>query len=68
MTVLGSDSVLHGTVPFHGRRVPRPRSRPPRQFTSAEFEVEAKILAHDGEVRPRTDYLAACSNDDDGYS
>ncbi|MEU2736329.1 hypothetical protein ABZ656_13065 [Streptomyces sp. NPDC007095] len=52
MTALGSDSALHGTVPFRGRRVPRPRSRPPRQFTSAEFEVEAKVLARDGEVRP----------------
>ncbi|MFF4249648.1 hypothetical protein ACFY1L_00345 [Streptomyces sp. NPDC001663] len=52
MTAPGSDSALHGTVLFHGRRVPRPRSRPPRQFMSAEFEVDAKILAHDGEVRP----------------
>jgi hypothetical protein len=52
VTALGSDSALHGTVPFRGRRVPRPRSRPPRQFTSAEFEVEAKVLARDGEVRP----------------
>ncbi|WP_405945179.1 hypothetical protein [Streptomyces sp. NBC_00932] len=52
MTVLGSDSALHGTVPFHGRRFLRPRSRAPRHFTSADFEVEGKILVHDGEVRP----------------